>query len=279
MAASDGAERQLELPDLEWICKNDQEHIRESNFAKEAERLMKDLRTLTPEEIAAIVNAVGEGGAGWYQGTHWNTCPNGHLYVIGDCGGAMVQSKCPDCGALVGGQNHHLASGSANVRSVDDVVSRVVRAEGTATARAATAVAASVAPAPSSANVIAAQNVEYEAALLQDRRAVQAAAAPPAPAAVRVAVAMPPEPAIGDDVIVLRVRLPGSVASRRFRQTARAWEVAEWVQAAARAAGETLPREWMVVVDRPRRVIRIDSTETLAGLGITQSETMTVEEL
>jgi hypothetical protein len=37
---------------------------------------------------------------------HWNKCPNGHYYAIGDCGGAMVESRCPDCNALIGGSNH-----------------------------------------------------------------------------------------------------------------------------------------------------------------------------
>ncbi len=34
---------------------------------------------------------------------HWNKCPNGHFYVIGECGGAMQVSRCPDCRAVIGG--------------------------------------------------------------------------------------------------------------------------------------------------------------------------------
>ena len=30
---------------------------------------------------------------------HWNSCPNGHVYNIGDCGGATVEANCPDCNA------------------------------------------------------------------------------------------------------------------------------------------------------------------------------------
>lgn len=37
---------------------------------------------------------------------HWFKCPNGHYFAIGDCGGAMETSKCPDCGAKIGGANH-----------------------------------------------------------------------------------------------------------------------------------------------------------------------------
>lgn len=41
--------------------------------------------------MEVIIKAVGlERGA-------WNKCPNGHLYVIGECGGAMQHSRCPDC--------------------------------------------------------------------------------------------------------------------------------------------------------------------------------------
>ena len=34
---------------------------------------------------------------------HYYKCPNGHYYAIGDCGGAMEVSRCPDCGAVIGG--------------------------------------------------------------------------------------------------------------------------------------------------------------------------------
>lgn len=28
--------------------------------------------------------------------------------MIGDCGGAMVESKCPECNAIIGGSSHRL---------------------------------------------------------------------------------------------------------------------------------------------------------------------------
>ena len=46
-------------------------------------------------------------------------CPNGHIYAIGECGGAMVESKCPECGAKIGGQNHGLTSGNAVAGEMD----------------------------------------------------------------------------------------------------------------------------------------------------------------
>ena len=39
---------------------------------------------------------------------HWYKCPNGHCYAIGECGGAMETSKCPECGAVIGGVRHTL---------------------------------------------------------------------------------------------------------------------------------------------------------------------------
>ena len=39
-------------------------------------------------------------------GTQWYRCPNGHYYVVGDCGRTMQLSRCPDCGASIGGMNH-----------------------------------------------------------------------------------------------------------------------------------------------------------------------------
>eukprot|EP00796_Vickermania_ingenoplastis_P008275 gene8275-5794_t len=40
------------------------------------------------------------------QAGSWFQCPNGHLYLIADCGGAMERGKCPDCGEVVGGEDH-----------------------------------------------------------------------------------------------------------------------------------------------------------------------------
>ena len=46
-----------------------------------------------------------------YNGSgHFNRCPNGHLYTIADCGGAVQEGKCPDCGAAIGGSGHRLRS-------------------------------------------------------------------------------------------------------------------------------------------------------------------------
>ncbi|XP_072540909.1 NFX1-type zinc finger-containing protein 1 [Salminus brasiliensis] len=50
---------------------------------------------------------------------HWYKCPNGHVYAIGDCGGAMVSRKCPNCNATIGGANHTLTAGNAVATEMD----------------------------------------------------------------------------------------------------------------------------------------------------------------
>jgi hypothetical protein len=50
---------------------------------------------LTPSEKRMIVAAMG------LQKGHWFKCPNGHVYCIGECGGAMQKSICPECKAAV----------------------------------------------------------------------------------------------------------------------------------------------------------------------------------
>jgi len=50
---------------------------------------------------------------------HWYKCPNGHIYAIGECGGAMQESRCPECNATIGGTNHSLAQGNAHAGEFD----------------------------------------------------------------------------------------------------------------------------------------------------------------
>jgi len=80
--------------------------------------------TASKEEMIEIFNLlskeVGFGNGGF--GGHWFQCPNGHIYAIGECGGAMQQSHCIECGATIGGGNHQLASGN---RRADEFLAEV----------------------------------------------------------------------------------------------------------------------------------------------------------
>jgi len=73
----------------------------ESLFKRISVLLKSPYAGLTKIELDDIKNAMG------MQQGHWYECPNGHPYVITECGGAMVQSKC-HCGATIGGGSHRL---------------------------------------------------------------------------------------------------------------------------------------------------------------------------
>ncbi|XP_045127074.1 NFX1-type zinc finger-containing protein 1-like [Portunus trituberculatus] len=50
---------------------------------------------------------------------HWYKCPNGHVYCITECGGAMMESTCPECGSRIGGGSHTLRSDNAVATEMD----------------------------------------------------------------------------------------------------------------------------------------------------------------
>ncbi|KAI1714330.1 AAA domain-containing protein [Ditylenchus destructor] len=61
---------------------------------------------ISEAERIEIVKALG------YDVRNWYKCSKGHLYGIGDCGMAMVSSKCPECNEEIGGSQHRLVSTS-----------------------------------------------------------------------------------------------------------------------------------------------------------------------
>ncbi|NXK93324.1 ZNFX1 protein, partial [Formicarius rufipectus] len=68
---------------------------------------------ISEAERVQIVKAVG------YPRGHWFKCKNGHIYVIGECGGAMQRSKCPECHEVIGGSNHALDSSNSLAPEMD----------------------------------------------------------------------------------------------------------------------------------------------------------------
>ncbi|XP_060899287.1 NFX1-type zinc finger-containing protein 1 isoform X2 [Labrus mixtus] len=68
---------------------------------------------ISDEERKMIVSAMQ-----MRQG-HWYKCPNGHVYLITECGGAMESRKCPDCDAVIGGASHRLESGNQVASEMD----------------------------------------------------------------------------------------------------------------------------------------------------------------
>lgn len=71
------------------------------------------LGAITAEEKNMIIKAVGLSSGHWYK------CKNGHVYAIGECGGAMQESKCPECNETIGGRNHALATGNQHAAEFD----------------------------------------------------------------------------------------------------------------------------------------------------------------
>ena len=71
------------------------------------------LTPITPEEKVQIVKAI------WLKQGHWFKCSQGHIYAIGECGGAMETSRCPDCNAVIGGQHHRLEENNELATEMD----------------------------------------------------------------------------------------------------------------------------------------------------------------
>lgn len=68
---------------------------------------------ITIEEKKMILRTMGLSAGHWYK------CPNGHVYAIGDCGGAMEVSTCPDCKSKIGGESHRLKDDNAVAPEMD----------------------------------------------------------------------------------------------------------------------------------------------------------------
>lgn len=103
---------------LDWIVDNAGIFPELVARAKELKHEFSDRgRTERAKVIAAmeILDGYNYGGS-W--SSHWYQCPNGHPYFIGECGGAMQESRCPDCGERVGGSSHRLLSTNRSARDI-----------------------------------------------------------------------------------------------------------------------------------------------------------------
>ncbi|NWR50263.1 ZNFX1 protein, partial [Regulus satrapa] len=68
---------------------------------------------ISEAERVQILSAIG------CRRGHWFKCKNGHIYVIGECGGAMERSTCPECHEVIGGTNHTLESSNSLASEMD----------------------------------------------------------------------------------------------------------------------------------------------------------------
>ncbi|PAA76165.1 hypothetical protein BOX15_Mlig008686g1 [Macrostomum lignano] len=84
-----------------------------TEIADQINELVKSVVRVTRLERQMIVKAMQ------LPSGHWFKCPRGHVYAIGDCGGANEVAACPECGATIGGENHQLAAGNAHAPEMD----------------------------------------------------------------------------------------------------------------------------------------------------------------
>lgn len=92
----------------------EQDQVRVKEAMKEVDdKLPHTGLGITEEEREMIVSAIN------MRPGHWYKCPNGHIYLITECGGAMESRRCPDCNATIGGASHRLESGNQVASEMD----------------------------------------------------------------------------------------------------------------------------------------------------------------
>lgn len=87
-----------------------------SNSIKKAINLFAPGLQITVAERDMVLRAIG------LNKGHWFKCPNGHIYAIGECGGPMQRSKCPDCNEAIGGTSHSFVAGNRQATEMDGAV-------------------------------------------------------------------------------------------------------------------------------------------------------------
>jgi hypothetical protein len=59
---------------------------------------------------------------GELRGTgHWYMCRNRHPFTINNCGMAMEEATCPECGAPIGGRNHRSVEGVTHAAEIEEI--------------------------------------------------------------------------------------------------------------------------------------------------------------
>ncbi|XP_028926721.1 NFX1-type zinc finger-containing protein 1 [Ornithorhynchus anatinus] len=99
--AREAAAVRLILESTRRFGRDDERLVREKLKVLE-EALPRSGLGVSEKERVEIVTAIG------CPRGHWFKCPNDHIYVIGDCGGAMERGTCPECRAVIGGERHTL---------------------------------------------------------------------------------------------------------------------------------------------------------------------------
>lgn len=110
--SKDAVEVEICLTDNKKFSENRQKFVRK--FLKQIEKLVPGTGLgITEKERLQIVKAMDLSKGHWYK------CPNGHVYAIGECGGATLESVCPECKATIGGHSHRLREDNAVATEMD----------------------------------------------------------------------------------------------------------------------------------------------------------------
>ena len=92
-----------------WLPFNGTQERRWKELTSQLEKTMTGLG-ISEVEKRQVVKAMGEAKG------HWYSCPNGHVYNIGDCGGATVEANCPDCNARLANSKCSVFLDNVNTR-------------------------------------------------------------------------------------------------------------------------------------------------------------------
>ncbi|KAL9631181.1 MAG: hypothetical protein Q9164_006026 [Protoblastenia rupestris] len=92
---------------------------------EEAEKMLRE-QTFYTAVTSAEKQAVYQAMAQDFRGTgHWYYCENMHPFTVGECGMPMQTSRCPQCGAAVGGQSHSSVEGVTRATDLDEQFGRL----------------------------------------------------------------------------------------------------------------------------------------------------------
>jgi hypothetical protein len=99
-------------PHLDWVMGQSQfqELVQEAKKLKGQLQGLGAISALELKQVFSAMSTIQGYDYGGSASSHWYECPNGHAYFIGECGGAMQESRCNECGALIGGTSHHLVA-------------------------------------------------------------------------------------------------------------------------------------------------------------------------
>jgi hypothetical protein len=110
------------LEHLNWVIGNAAVFPQLVARARELKHEFSDGKKQIMANVIAAMEVMEGYNYGGSWSSHWYQCPNGHPYFIGECGGAMQESRCPDCGAPVGGTSHRLLSSNRGAADFIDSI-------------------------------------------------------------------------------------------------------------------------------------------------------------